>query len=752
MSRLFICLAIIFAGLLGITLSLPLQAPALIFLGVASLLAAALTFRRQYDLRLLIPVLMALVYFSGRAWYSPVVDLATEDLFLIAAASILYLVAGPVNGSPRTRVALAAAVLLLLSFHLGSALMQCTGDAGYSWVWHFTGGGKPEGNAITGMYGYRGSFANFAGMAGVLALCLGVWGRFSAWLRISLCALAGVAIVLAVIANSRSAMISLAAGGLVFWVLLWVSVAGQKESLKSRFHQILIIFGGLAVIALPLVVMWVFQQRAQQSVHGSDVMFDSGVRLAFWPMALEQWSDYPLIGAGSRSFSYECFHYWSPNLDTGEANPEFVHNEYLQLLADYGMIGFLLVGGLLGAHFVMGVRRVKTLSDQIKEGGFRQGSNAMALAIAGVVGIVIMAVHVVFDFRTHLMANLLLLVCCFVWVLPISKAMGSGVKMKQRLMQWILCGSLLGLGAGALYAGVVQLRGGIPLMKNKMAVETGSWSPDRVPRDIWIPSLEQATSIAPSYRRYLKLGTLYRLEADDLEGEERIEMLKRAISSYERVIERHAYEPVSHVNLASIYTSLGDYENADAHFEQANKLGAARERWFRIHIKWADMQRVWAGSLWVVGDTVSAERHFQRAFEILEQGVAKSGDTTMVRLMVMVEYTRMLDSVHQYEMADALFENAVGSLPVYVMNSLKQNIRREMGEHYLRKGKYLWYKRQPEKAYQALMKAERSFRIHQVVLQKREDGRWKKGYDEVKEILKFLKTTGIAPDQKNEDR
>jgi O-antigen ligase len=686
LTNTFLCLALLVAGLMGLTLSLPLQAPALIMLGVSGLVGLALVLGRQYDLRLMILVMLALAYFLIRAWMSPVVDLANEDLFLIIAAGLFYLLAGPVNGMPSARISIAGIVLLLLCVHLGSALIQLLGGEGYSIVWLFTNGTTPEGSVISGMYGYRGSFANFAIISGMLALCLGVWGRFAVGIRVVLVVLGGVALAAACYANSRSAMISLGAGGLTLLVMLWMSSAYQQGGLRKKFRTVIVASGGVGVLLAIIATVLIFQNRAQNGVHGSEVMFDSNVRLAFWPMALEQFVDHPLTGAGSRSFSYECFYYWSPNLDTGEANPEFVHNEYLQALADYGLIGLILILSLLGMHFFIGLRRIQHLSKRLQSDGIKQGSNAMALSIAGIVGIVVMSVHVVFDFRTHLLANLLILVCCLIWVLPDIKQGGKG----GRLGQLFVLSMLLVLSSCAIWMGATQFRGGIPLLKNGMAKEHGTWSPATVDRSSWIPSLEKAIDVAPSYRRHLRLGTLYRLEAESAKGDEKVEFLHRAIEQYERAADRHVFEPVSQINLASLHTYLKEYEKADAYFVKSDQLASSRERWFRIHTKWADMQRQWAGSLWQASDTVSAELHYLRALEILKQGKVQSRDTTMMYLMIVIEYTRMLDDSHDYESADKIFEKAENNQPIYVINSLKLNIRREMGNHYLRKGKYLW--------------------------------------------------------------
>ena len=740
-----VCLSLFIAGLVGITLSLPLQAPALILLGMAALVSTVFVFRANCESNTYFVVLLAVVYFVIRAVYSPVWDLAVEDLILIIAAAILYMLAGPILGRPNTRTALAITVIALLLLHVVSAIIQITGREGFSMIWYFTDARRSEGNVVTGMYGYRGSFANFTIIAGMLSLCLGIWGRFPKWLRVALSILGMTALVLASLAHSRSAMISLGLGGLVFLVMIWISVESQKNKLRSRFRSLILILGCLGVLLGCVGTAMVFKNRAQHTADGADILFDSDVRLAFWPMAIEQFVDHPVTGAGSRSFSYECFYYWSPNMDTGEANPEFVHNEYLQLLADYGLVGFLLAVGLLFFHFVIGVKRVCSFSGRIGTDGFNKGSNAMALAIAGTVGIVVMAVHVVFDFRTHLMANLLILVCCLVWVLPAVRPLDRSKKERQRgIRPLVLILSLLVLGSWGMFIGIVQLRGGAPLLHNRMATEAGTWFPESVSRDVWIPALEKSIEMTPSYRRHLKLGTLYRLEATNLKGSDRLEMMRKAIGQYEKAAVRHPYEPVSRLNLASLHTFLAEYEIADSYFENTDRLGSSRERWFRIHTKWADMHRQWAGSLWRAGETGKAGEHYQKALAVLKDAEVKSGDNTEMYLMVIIEYARMLDSQNKYEATDGLFDKAEKGLPPYVINSLKKGVRREMGEHYLRKAKYLWYKREPEEAYKVLLKAKRNYYIHQVVLKGREDAQWKKGYDEVKGILKFFKETGVG--------
>ncbi|MBT8044917.1 MAG: O-antigen ligase family protein, partial [Verrucomicrobiae bacterium] len=553
-TNIIVCSALLAACLLGVNLSLPLQSPALILFGLAGLTGALMVWKvRLASHGLLWFVLIAIGYFFVRAWFSPVQDLAYEDLYLIIGAALLYLLLVVSSNVSGGRTSIAVVILVALMLHLGSSIHQLLGGDGYGMVWLFTDATRPDNNAVSGMYGYRGSFANFAMMSGMLSLCLGLWGKCGSIMRLALVLLGIAALVFGCLAFSRSAALSLVVGGIVLLVMLWVSVSGQRDGIRTKFRFGIVLCGVVGAIFVLLASWVVFQNRAQDSVRGADVMFDSNVRLAFWPMAVDQFNDHPVIGAGSRSFAYECFHYWNPNLDTGEANPEFVHNEYLQSLADYGIVGFLLIVGLLGAHLLCGVLRVRSLSNRSHVVDWSEGSNAMALTIAGLVGIVIMSIHVIFDFRTHLMANLLLLVCCLVWVLPTNQGKESGGKPLTAMIFLVL----LVISISALVLSAVQLRGGLPLLQNKMASEHGGWNPAGVNRDVWMPNLEKSIEIAPSYRRHLKLGTLYRLEAEDMTGPPRKKMLRKAIAQYEAASARHAYEPVSLINLGSLHSYLG---------------------------------------------------------------------------------------------------------------------------------------------------------------------------------------------------
>ena len=735
-----LCLALVIACCLGITHSLVLQGPAMILIGFTAIVSCLVTTNIQIRIIWLLPILLATVYFLVRSWLSPVEDLALEDQFLILAAVLFYLLGGQVLGFPIGRIAMAWTLISILCLHLGAALMQMFGDEAYGLVWLFTSAERIDNEVITGMYGYRGSFANFAAVSGGVSLCLGIWGRSPKWIRVLLIVVGLFALLCVCFAQSRSAIVSLSVGGIVMLTLLWLSVENQEAKIRSRFRLGTFIASGLGVVMFIVAAIWVFQSRAINT-EGLDVVFDSDVRLAYWSMAVEQFVEHPIFGAGSRSYSYECFRYWSPNLDTGEANPEFAHNEYLQLLADYGIVGFLIIIGLLGWHISHGIVQIRSISAKLPERALNGGSNAMALSIAGVTGMVIVGVHIVADFRTHLLANLLIFVCCAIWVLPAARDRKTD---KQWVSIILLIATLLTLGVTALYHGAKQFRGGLPLLANKMVTETGTWVPDEVDDEVWIPSLEKAVESAPSYRRYLRLGALYRLQGEILEGEARKQKFDQAVSYYKAAELRHPYDPVAKINLAILLTYFKNFEEGDSYYTSVDEMASSRERLFRTHTKWADMQRQWAGSLWIKGNTEAATQHYMRALEILESSKVQGDDTVAMRFMVVIEHCRMLDSLHRYTEARELFEGLEAKSKNYHINSLRSNIRREMAEHYLRHAKNLWYKRRLELVYPLLVKAERSYHIHKLALKGTEDKIAESGHAEVKNLLEFFKKTGLG--------
>ena len=95
-----------------------------------------------------------------------------------------------------------------------------------------------------------------------------------------------------------------------------------------------------------LILLGIFFLRflgdIQEARYGSgdmDGLLDNTIRLYLIGIAVSCFGLHPLLGGGSRSYSWECFRFWDTNaMGAGGRKPEHVHNELLQTATDYGAI------------------------------------------------------------------------------------------------------------------------------------------------------------------------------------------------------------------------------------------------------------------------------------------------------------------------------------------------------------------------------------------------------------------------------
>jgi O-antigen ligase len=129
--------------------------------------------------------------------------------------------------------------------------------------------------------------------------------------------------------------------------------------------------------------------RATGAVR-ADVDISTG-RFHFWPIAVSIFLERPLFGAGLDAFGVAFTKYdtWS-----GFFRVEQAHNEYLQILADAGVAGFLCVAAFVFLLVRNGIRAIGEAH------GFRRG--AAIGALAGCFGIL---VHGFFDFPLRTYSN-----------------------------------------------------------------------------------------------------------------------------------------------------------------------------------------------------------------------------------------------------------------------------------------------------------------------------------------------------------
>jgi O-antigen ligase len=211
--------------------------------------------------------------------------------------------------------------------------------------------------------------------------------------------IAAAAVVMAiaiVLTGSRGGVIGLVTA----LISIAVFTAYGRGGLSDRtgvggFSPKLILIAG-AVFLIVTVSIVLFLGGADPLLRGTGIGpgtgdFTSG-RIDFWRTAVKIFLAHPFIGVGLDAFGVA---YSSYDASSGLFRVEQAHNDYLQTLADAGVIGFACVSAFIFLLMKKGTDVIRQTST-----GFRRGAAVGALA-----GCTAIFVHSFFDFPLRTPAN-----------------------------------------------------------------------------------------------------------------------------------------------------------------------------------------------------------------------------------------------------------------------------------------------------------------------------------------------------------
>lgn len=376
--------------------------PAYILVGVAGVFSLFGWKRLSSAVRPRYGCIAAAVLLAGyvliRGYFSPVGYLARTDMFMVAGAFVTYLLAAITFSRPTQRMTFLWILFAYAACHIWVGAIQFTKGNEYMAL---PGVFRPPYLArASGFYICPNHLAGLLEMLTMLAVSLCCWGRGRPWVRIAwgyaaLMCLAGVGIT-----GSRGGYLSVAAGLLTFtFISLWMI----KRLAPHRFVLFgLCSFGAMTVVLGAGVLL---MKRSIDLAARLDRIYEpTNDRLLLWPGAIKQFLLSPWDGTGSGTFLYYGRIYLHEKL---QRDPGHVHNDYLELLAEYGVAGCVVMLIFLVVHFRSGfsaigrIVRVKLLP---------MGellSNEAALAVGVVSALVALLLHSVIDFNLHIPANTL---------------------------------------------------------------------------------------------------------------------------------------------------------------------------------------------------------------------------------------------------------------------------------------------------------------------------------------------------------
>ena len=509
-----------------------------------------------------LPVACFTIYAFARYFLAPYEYDARLELFQIGASAVVYVCCALYFNKPGHRRLFVVVLLLLALVQAGFGVWQVATKAETVLLWD-----RPSlyQARAGGTFIYPNHMAAFLEMVLGWAMAYAVAGRrpnltTERWvlLRIATIYALLMTIVGILLSWSRGGWVAALIGGVAFVAFSHLRKPWRWGTV-GLVLLVLVAVGGIAVSSNVISnrLLNTFESTPEK---GSLAVGDKslGGRTIMWEGSLRILRDYPLLGTGPGSWQWVFQRYKKADYAL-LTRPDYAHNEYLNLAADYGLVGVGLMLWVMVAFF--------------RHAWVLRGSpdpEKYTFALGALVGVIALLVHCAFDFVLHIPANSIVLAAMLGLT---AGAEVSPQRFASRRLGWAR--RPLAFAVGVLCAG-------------------GLW--------FFIPT-------AVAYRQN-DLGGAYR---QDLEYDTALGYFMDAEASDPRF-----HEPPA--GIGDVYRTMANWrlgpEKLPERLRYATNAIAAYDRSLRLN---PDQSLVWverAKMAAITGDGPEAERSFRRAIEV----------------------------------------------------------------------------------------------------------------------------------------
>lgn len=554
----------------------------------------------KLNLCILISGLATAAWFAGRAWFSPARELALIDLTLVAMAVSTFIVFQNAFRDHRAQAVIIGGIAALLCLNLAVMAVQYR-DISYNLFIPHVPRGWPA-----GLFRHYSHCATFLIMGSLLLGAFSIKSSWPLFIRIMLLIIAVLGLAAVYITKSRSGMMG-ACGGFFTLLFYWL-LTGKRDDRK--WCGIALLLAPIALIIIVAISISTLQAVQQNRHEGSDLidMMDNNFRLYLYGIALSCIILHPFVGGGSRSFSWENYRFWnSEDIGAFAADPEHVHNEFVQVFTDYGIIG----AGVLTV-FICGIVILCTFRSFVS-GEWSKHAQADAWRIGGIAGFIGIFIQSNFEGVLRTAPGAIILAIC------LAAANHDRFHEFSKTSVKYLWSRRISLTAVCLIAACLMGFYG--------------WKGSMVSKDLWTTVFEK--SPVPKERKienyskalaHWELESLFRergilrhdlaFEANRLRPSR--QLLELAIQDYHSASALHPYSPIYPRNMATVHSSLDDSEKASEYFEKAIRLQGGMEAGFKSRLLYAEHLFMAGTTIFYTRSSATALEYYKRSTEVLE--------------------------------------------------------------------------------------------------------------------------------------
>ncbi len=494
-------------------------------------------------------VLAFVAYAVGRYATAEIEFIARQELIKVLVYGILFCVV--VNNLHRQETTQTIGVGLIFIAMMISLYAVFQFLASHDFVWDQP---KPEG------YRKRGSgtficpnhLAGYLEMIFPLAVLFTITGRFKPLMKIflgyaTLAIFAGISVTI-----SRGGWLATA----ISLAVLFIWLIRQKDYWKRA----VIVLGALVLIFGAF--FWKAGIGPERRERFDAAIQIEDVRFQIWKPAVEMWKDHLWFGVGPAHFDSRFRQYRTAD-PAIQARPERVHNDYLNTLVDWGLVGALIVLACWALFYYQVFRVWKFVQRSQNDLGAKR-SNKTSFVAGGSIGLLAILVHSVFDFNMYIPANAILAVTLMAIVASHYRFAGE---RHWHTVRWPLrIPVLLTLLAALAYLGLQAWQ---RTNESRSLVVSRKAEPNS---DAQLAALKSAHAAeGRNFETTTAIGNIYRDRSQEgLEGFK--DLAQEAMQWFEKSIRLNPYDPHGLIGYGRSLDWIGQHKEAGEYFTKAEAL------------------------------------------------------------------------------------------------------------------------------------------------------------------------------------
>lgn len=601
-SALFWIAGFILSAIMGPTLRIWTWGPTMLCFAAATAFAIPNIWRDgmgKPNLYILITGLATAAWFAGRAWFSPAEELALIDLTLVAMAVSTFIVLQNAFRSNSAQAIIIIGIALLLCTNLAVMAVQMK-DISYNLL-------IPHKILFwpTGLFRHYSHCAAFLIASSLLLAGFSIKSPWPLLARIALLVIAAIGLAAVFVTKSRSGMIG-ASGGVLSLIIYWLFISKRDDRKWSGIALVIAPLFVLGLIAISLSTL----ESVQQTRGGSgDLinMMDNSIRLYLYGIALSCIMLHPLIGGGSRSFSWENYQFWSyEEMGGSAADAEHVHNEFVQAITDYGIIG----AGLLTA-FIGGILILCTFRSLV-QGSWTKYASAEAWRIGGIAAFIGIFIQSNFEGILRTAPGAILLAICL--AAASNDRIQEITNTSKKL--WPSRLSLTAFSLAAIFLlGFYGWKGS--MVSNVLWTTAFEKSP--IPTEQKIAAYTKALTHWKLESLFSQRGFLFHdLATQQSDKKKSTALLELAVQDFKKAHALHPLTPLHARNAANALSGLNRVNEASTYYEKAIQLQGGFETAYMSRLLYA--QHLFKSGVTQIytGSADLGIKHFKRANEWLD--------------------------------------------------------------------------------------------------------------------------------------